>query len=289
MERIWLGRKREADCEMVCSSLSQEWGLQEHDETHGVKNSQSHLSCRNVTLSFWQIKDLLFMVLIGYGLKAHWWKERVSQGAHRVYSAPSWAAWEGVRKEFVQQADENGTKGRCDVYMQTWAWMAGNLPVHSSSPQKTGLTSKWGINREPTRGKVWESSSYEEIWLFTRKPTLLGWKQGERSSGEGRGDIPESDAGSPGSLWPGWAALCLLAGSHLEQRCWSLSTSLPRGFLKPKQTPQLSAFAILCWIACFPITDFSEFFMYSDYKGISDMWFAIIFPRVWSVSSLSSL
>ena len=120
------------------------------------------------------------------------------------------------REGFVQQADENGTKGRCDVYTQTWAWMAGNLPVHSSSPQKTGPTSKWGINREPTRGKVWESrAEAHHMKRFDCSPGNLHCSAENRERGHpGRGEETslsqtlgaQDPCGQGGQLcahWPG--------------------------------------------------------------------------------------
>ena len=43
------------------------------------------------------------------------------------------------------------------------------------------------------------------------------------------------------------------------------------GLPEAKTDPSAPSLGHLCWIACFPITGFSEFFMYSEYKAISDM------------------
>lgn len=104
----------------------------------------------------------------------------------------------------------------------------------------------------------------------------------ERSSEEGRGDIPESDAGNPGSLWPGWQ-LCAHWPGPTSSRDAGVSPLLCSGFLKPRQT-RLPAFCPFCvgLLAFLLLT--LELFMHSEYKAISDMRFASIFPRVWPVS-----
>lgn len=91
---------------------------QEHNETPGVKipGQMCPAECH-----------FIFRADKGsplYGPNIIWVKstlieKRVSKGIPQSFSTLSWAAWGGVRKESVQQTDEDGAKGRCDLYTQT--------------------------------------------------------------------------------------------------------------------------------------------------------------------------
>ena len=149
----------------------------------------------------------------------------------------------------MQQTDEDGAKGSCGLYTQTWAWAPGSLLEHSPSAQNIGPTKKRGINREPTRGKGLKeqrgSSSYEETCLFTRKPVPLSWKQGREviAAGERRPPwVRRCEPGTPVARVPPGAEV--LASLH------SSAAGLPEAKTGPS-VPASARVVLDCFFSCY--------------------------------------